>query len=63
MAGLLGRLFREDRGQDLVEYALLATLIGLSCLAAWAAIEAALGNAYATFDNSTQNLWVPPDPP
>ena len=51
-----------DDGEDLVEYALLVAFIGLACVAAWQLIEASLGNAYQTYDNSVQDLWVPPEP-
>jgi Flp pilus assembly pilin Flp len=53
---------RDDRGQDLVEYALLTALFGLAALAAAPAIRTALGVAYSAWNTSGQNLWVPPDP-
>ena len=36
--------------------------IGLSGIAAWPLIVAALRVSYVTLDTQTQNLWVPPDP-
>lgn len=63
MIQTLLRFVIDDAGEDLVEYALLTTFIGLACLAAWDAIETSLGNAYQTYDNSVQDLWVPPEPP
>ena len=60
MTQMLLRFAIDDAGEDLIEYALLVTFIGLSCLAAWDAIEAALGNAYGVFDNSSQGLACPP---
>ena len=32
MKAIFGRLFREEDGQDLIEYALLASLIALACV-------------------------------
>ncbi len=53
---------RDDRGQDLVEYALLTALFGVAAIAAAPAIQAALSAAYGAWDTNTQNLWRPPDP-
>jgi pilus assembly protein Flp/PilA len=38
MKSLLKRLVREDEGQDLIEYALLAALIALACTLAMKAV-------------------------
>jgi Flp pilus assembly pilin Flp len=55
------RLFREDTGQDLVEYALLT---GIVAVAAAIAIPTAgaLGDVYETWNQSIQDLWQPPPP-
>jgi pilus assembly protein Flp/PilA len=49
MKDLLMRLWKEEEGQDLTEYALLLTLIALACLAAMNGLAAAIckvfGNA------------------
>jgi Flp pilus assembly pilin Flp len=52
----------DDRGQDLVEYALLSAAIGVASLATWSAIEDALAAAYAGYDSGVQGLWEPPAP-
>jgi Flp pilus assembly pilin Flp len=58
---LLG-LFRDEHGQDLIEYALLTAGIGLAGIAVWPAITTAVGAAYQTLDTRTQSLWQVPDP-
>lgn len=55
-------LARDDRGQDLVEYALLTAAIGLAGAATWPLIEQSIGTAYRALDSNTQNLWEPPPP-
>jgi hypothetical protein len=62
MYALLRQLITSDRGQDLVEYALLTAGVGFAGLAAWPAILNTLGVVYAQLDTQTQNLWEPPDP-
>ena len=58
----LRKLFRNDSGQDLIEYALLATFVGLLSIAAFSQLEAAIGLAYAAFTASSNNNWQMPDP-
>jgi len=45
------RLFREDSGQDLIEYALLTGFIGLAGVAAWAGVGTAMQAAYDSWVN------------
>lgn len=42
----LRRLWPNEHGQDLVEYALLAALVALVIVASWDVIEGALGAMY-----------------
>lgn len=58
---LIGFL-REEEGQDLVEYGLLALFIGLAGIATWQAIVTGLGTSYAGYDSGVQGLWEPRDP-
>jgi Flp pilus assembly pilin Flp len=53
----------EEAGQDLVEYALLASFIGLAGLAGYSAISTAIGNNYSQSNSSVQGLWEIPAPP
>ena len=59
---LLSRLCREDYGQDLVEYALLAALIGLGSYGGFVLIQNTIYASYIGWDTGQQNLWEPRDP-
>lgn len=52
----------DDRGQDVVEYALLVATIGLAAVAAEPAIRVALGTALTLMNFQTQDQWIPPNP-
>jgi pilus assembly protein Flp/PilA len=49
----LRRLWKEEQGQDLVEYALLIVLIALGAIAAMKGLASAISDA---FSNATVNL-------
>lgn len=59
---LVTALWLDDRGQDLVEYALLTAAVGFTGGATWPLIASAIADAYAALDAGTQNLWEPPPP-
>ena len=61
VASLRDRL-HDDTGASLVEYALLAALIGVAAAASAPLIETAIGTAYAAWNNQTQDQWRVPDP-
>jgi pilus assembly protein Flp/PilA len=48
----LKNLLRDDSGQDLIEYALVAGLIGLAAVAAMSTLANTIGNAFNTVGNS-----------
>lgn len=50
---LFTRLWKEEEGQDLVEYALLVVLIALGAVAAMKSLASAISDA---FSNATANL-------
>lgn len=56
------RLLVDDRGQDIIEYALLTAAIGIAGAVTWPLITDAIGAAYAAFDADTQAIWEVPDP-
>jgi Flp pilus assembly pilin Flp len=58
----LRRLFLDDHGQDLVEYALLATFIGLAGIAALPLIAGAIGTTYNSWNTGTNSIWQTPPP-
>ncbi len=49
----LGRLWREEEGQDLVEYALLLVLLSLAAIAAMQNLASGINTA---FSNAASNL-------
>jgi Flp pilus assembly pilin Flp len=59
---MLTRLFREDGGEDMVEYALLTALIGLAGLLVLQLFTDVVGAVYTGWDAGVQGLWEPNDP-
>jgi Flp pilus assembly pilin Flp len=60
--GVLVALYDDERGQDLVEYALLTAAVGLASAATWPLIATSLERVYRALDTNTQGLWDPPGP-
>lgn len=58
----LAALYDDERGQDLIEYALLTAAVGLASAATWPLIAESLEGAYRALDTNTQGLWDPPGP-
>jgi pilus assembly protein Flp/PilA len=57
MRELLKRLWKEQEGQDLTEYALLLVLIALAAITAMGALAGAISNI---FTNAASNLTTLP---
>ena len=53
MKNLLARLWNEEEGQDLVEYALLVVVISLTAIAAMTQLASGIS---AAFTNAATNL-------
>jgi len=53
MKTLLGRLWKEEDGQDLVEYGLLVVLVSLAAIAGMNSLASAIN---ATFSSAAANL-------
>jgi pilus assembly protein Flp/PilA len=49
---LLTRLLRDDSGQDLIEYALIAALIAVAAIAAMKGLSNKVSNEFNTIGNS-----------
>jgi len=65
MGRLLRQLLVDDSGQDLVEYALLTTAVGLAVIVAFNMIQIAIGSTYASWTGdagSVNSLWESPAP-
>lgn len=52
MLELSGRLFQEDAGQDLIEYALIAALIALGAIVAMGSLSNKISNEFNKVGNS-----------
>lgn len=53
---LLTRLIREEEGQDLIEYVLLAAGIAIVCIPTVPALGAALSTRYGGITTSVNNI-------
>ena len=49
----------DDRGQDLVEYALLSGIVGLAGILVFPVIAGKMGAAYTTWQSGAQTAWEP----
>lgn len=59
----VSRFLRDETGQDLIEYALLAAFIGIVGVVTWQAIGSGIFNDYIGWDAGVQNLsGCTPDP-
>ena len=57
MRQLLARLWKEDEGQDLTEYAMLLVLLTLAAVTTLGALATAINTVFA---NATANLNINP---
>jgi pilus assembly protein Flp/PilA len=44
----LKRLWKEEEGQDLIEYVLLVTVVSLACVAGMSTLSTAINTAYSS---------------
>jgi Flp pilus assembly pilin Flp len=56
MKTVLRRFIFDDRGQDLIEYALLSALVGVVGILAWTNVGGAINTTYTTWDTDVQCL-------
>jgi pilus assembly protein Flp/PilA len=62
MSSFIDRLIDDDSGQDLIEYALLTTFIGLAAIAVFDALRTSVGFVYGTWNTGANNVWRTPNP-
>ena len=62
MFGAITRFVADEDGNDLVEYILLATLIGTAGAIALQALPGIMNVVYGNWDAGAQSLWEPDDP-
>lgn len=61
--GMWQRLASDESGQDIVEYALLGALVGISAILIWQGLVVSVFNAYTATDAGVQNVSAcTPDP-
>jgi Flp pilus assembly pilin Flp len=60
--GLFRRLLTDDRGQDLVEYGLLAAIIGIAGSLVLPQIAPKMAGAFNQWGTQVYNAWQPPNP-
>jgi Flp pilus assembly pilin Flp len=51
---IVKRLLQDEDGQDLIEYGLLAALVGIAAILAWQQLVVAVGNVYGAADTAVQ---------
>lgn len=56
------RLAREERGQELIEYAILALFIAVLAVAIFPELRTAMATAFANWGINVYQAWVPCDP-
>jgi pilus assembly protein Flp/PilA len=59
MKALFGRLVREDGGQDLIEYALLAAFIALAATVAMTALGASISGFFQSVKTKLDTAATP----
>jgi hypothetical protein len=62
LTSLAARFACDDRGADLIEYALLTALFGLAGFLSFTSLAPRMGGAYQGWDTAEQGLWIPPQP-
>jgi pilus assembly protein Flp/PilA len=55
MKQLMKNLIAEESGQDLIEYALVAALVGLGSIASMQSLASSIANTFAYIGNSLTN--------
>jgi Flp pilus assembly pilin Flp len=56
------RLLREENGQDLVEYGLLAVMFAIAAALVFPRLIPIMSSSYTQQGNDINNAWVPGDP-
>ena len=51
----LTNLWRDESGQDLIEYALVAALIALGAVTSMKSVSTAIGNAFSSIETQLTN--------
>jgi Flp pilus assembly pilin Flp len=58
----LSRLIRDESGQDLIEYGLLASILTVAGVLLFPSIKAGMDRNFADWGTKVYNLWAPNPP-
>ena len=56
------RLLREENGQDLVEYGLLAVMFAIAAALVFPRLIPIMSSSYTQHGTDINNAWIPDDP-
>jgi len=59
----LNRFLTDELGQDLIEYGLLLGILASGLALLIPILTARMGTTFTNFGATSNNLWVPSDPP
>ena len=62
MSELVRHLIVDEDGQDLIEYALLASTVGLAGVGLFPIIQAKIGTNFQQWGTNVNGIWIPPNP-
>jgi Flp pilus assembly pilin Flp len=62
MSGIFRRFLTDERGQDLLEYGLLAAIIGTAGYLVLPLIGPKMAGAFQLWGGNIYNAWQPPNP-
>jgi len=63
LAGAVRRLLADESGEDIVESALLAAIVGIASIATWKLLTTSIGSVYGAADADIQQRSAcTPDP-
>jgi len=62
MSGTFRRFLADERGQDLIEYGLLAAIIGIAGALVLPLIGPKMAGALQLWGGNIYNAWQPPNP-
>ena len=62
VTALAARFISDDTGQDLIEYAVLTAIIGISGVLILSTLSTTMSTAYSRWNTAGQNAWQPCPP-
>jgi Flp pilus assembly pilin Flp len=62
VSAMFRRFLADECGQDLIEYGLLASIIGIAGYLVLPLIGPKMDAAFRNWGTQTYNIWVPDDP-